>query len=144
MPICNHCGTEKSEEEFNWRWKNLGIRQPACRECQQVQRRNWYEGDANERHKRNVRERKEAARAISREFAWKYLCEHSCVDYGQSDPRVLQFDHVRGKNRDLARLIADGAPVEKIKRELELCEIRCANCHQKKTMEERGWYRARK
>lgn len=71
MPICNHCLQEKSEEEFNWRYKALSIRHPTCKECQKPFRKNWYEGDANERHKKNVRERKEAARSISREFAWE-------------------------------------------------------------------------
>jgi len=69
MPICNHCLRDKDETEFNWRYKNLGIRQSCCRDCQPEQRKKWYDGDANERHKQNVRERKEAARAISREFA---------------------------------------------------------------------------
>ena len=144
MPVCNHCLEQKEEEEFNWRYKALGIRHPTCRECQKPFRKNWYEGDANERHKKNVKERKEAARAITREFAWMYLSTHPCVDCGQSDPRALQFDHVKGKNSDLARLVADGAPLKKIKEELELCEVRCASCHQIKTHKDRGWFRGRR
>src|SRR3990172_2519838 len=31
--ICNHCGLSKDEEEFNWRFKSLGIWHPTCREC---------------------------------------------------------------------------------------------------------------
>jgi hypothetical protein len=32
--VCNHCGKEKDEEKFNWWSKSLGIRNPACRDCQ--------------------------------------------------------------------------------------------------------------
>ena len=122
----------------------MGIRQSCCRDCQPEQRKKWYDGDANERHKQNVRERKEAARAISREFAWEYLSSNPCVDCGQADPRALQFDHIEEKNADVARLVADGAPLDKIKAEIELTEIRCASCHQIKTHTQRGWFRGRK
>jgi predicted amidophosphoribosyltransferase len=32
--VCNHCGSEKDEEEFNWRFKSLGRRNKTCRDCQ--------------------------------------------------------------------------------------------------------------
>lgn len=31
--VCNHCLQEKDEEEFNWRYKHLGIRSRTCRAC---------------------------------------------------------------------------------------------------------------
>ena len=30
---CDMCKQEKDEEEFAWRWKQLGIRGDTCREC---------------------------------------------------------------------------------------------------------------
>ena len=59
--ICNHCGQKKDEEEFNWRYKVLGIRHPTCRECAHAHNKTYYEGDAKERHLQQVKERTEAA-----------------------------------------------------------------------------------
>jgi hypothetical protein len=54
---------------------------------------------------------------------------------------VLQFDHVRGTKVDtISGLIADRASLKRIESEIAKCEIRCANCHSRKTARERGWY----
>jgi hypothetical protein len=58
--ICNHCGLEKDETEFNWRFKALGIRNPACKDCQHAFNKTYYEGDAKERHLQQGKERTEA------------------------------------------------------------------------------------
>jgi hypothetical protein len=50
MKQCVTCKQWKDEEEFNWRYKALGIRHPTCRECHKGFRKNWYEGDAHDRH----------------------------------------------------------------------------------------------
>jgi len=49
MPRCVTCQIDKDEEEFNWRYKSLGVRHPTCRECHKPFRKNWYE-DNKERH----------------------------------------------------------------------------------------------
>jgi hypothetical protein len=144
MKVCNSCGILKNEEEFNYRYKYLGIRHPTCKECQKGFRKNWYEGKAKQRHLDNVHERKRRMRDEAREWVYQYLLTHSCVDCGERDPRVLTFDHVRGKNADISRMVADGAPIWKIEMEISLCKVRCSNCHLKKTMNDRGWFRGRK
>jgi hypothetical protein len=61
---------------------------------------------------------------------------YSCVDCGEGNPVVLDFDHVKGNKRgnisDMARW---SYSLETIKEEIRKCEIRCANCHRKKTHE---------
>ena len=56
-----------------------------------------------------------------------------CVDCGyRDDPRALQFDHVRGeKVANISDLTT--ASLVRLIVELEKCEVRCANCHMKKT-----------
>lgn len=58
----------------------------------------------------------------------EYLNAHPCVDCGETDIQVLQFDHVFGEKsfnitEDAARAWA------KVVAEIAKCEIRCANCH---------------
>lgn len=57
-----------------------------------------------------------------------------CLDCGNSDPRVLVFDHVRDeKQTNLARLF--GKAWSRVEAELKKCELVCANCHLIRTNE---------
>lgn len=60
MKKCDHCKQDKDDEAFAWRWKTLGIRQKTCRDCRKYFNKKWYEGDAKQRHLKNVKERKDA------------------------------------------------------------------------------------
>ena len=42
MKKCSSCGEWKSEEEFHWRARALGIRRGYCRACQAIMYREWY------------------------------------------------------------------------------------------------------
>ena len=60
----------------------------------------------------------------------------NCVDCGESDPIVLEFDHVRGKKKKaIADMMSHSYSIQTIKEEIRKWEIRCANCHRKKTHE---------
>jgi|GEM_PF-2554150 len=94
---CDHCKKYKGEEGFNWKFKSLGIRHKTCRECMAEFNRNYFQGDAHDRHLAKVKERKDAARQVAREFAYHYLLSHPCEECGESDVRVLEFHHTEGR-----------------------------------------------
>jgi len=140
--VCNHCGEEKSIEEFNWRWKLRRIRQPTCRDCQSKQKKKWYKKHGD-KHRKQVYKNRDRYRREGREFILEYLETHPCVDCGESDPAVLEFDHVRGKKKhNISSMLKDAYSVSRIKEEIAKCVVRCANCHIRKTRKERGWWRA--
>jgi hypothetical protein len=69
-----------------------------------------------------------------------YLSSRACVDCGEADPRVLEFDHVRGKKLgNVSSLRTGGYSLERLEAELAKCEVRCANCHRRKTVQQFGW-----
>ena len=58
---------------------------------------------------------------------WDYLKKHPCVDCGEKNPIVLEFDHLRDKLIEVSRLV-QYTSINKVQSEIEKCEIRCANC----------------
>lgn len=70
----------------------------------------------------------------NREYVDKYLKTHPCIDCGESDNVVLEFDHVRGeKKRNISDMILKAFSINAIKTEIEKCDVRCANCHRRVT-----------
>lgn len=50
---------------------------------------------------------------------------------------VLEFDHVRGVKRAEVSEMA-GYSLRSARAEIAKCEVRCGNCHRRKTIRERG------
>jgi hypothetical protein len=144
MKKCDHCKQYKDEEEFNWRFKSLGIRAKTCRDCAHGFNKKYFEGPAKERHLQQVRERKEMARQVARDFVYKYLSKHPCEDCGESDVRVLEFHHIGDKDMAVGAMVSGGYSVDRIMQEIGRCRVLCANCHRKITVEERGWFKGRR
>lgn len=80
-------------------------------------------------------------RQRNKAFVAAHLDSHPCVDCGEADPVVLDFDHVRGKK---VRNVSDlcGAfgycSTETLMAEIAKCEVRCANCHRRATARRRS------
>jgi hypothetical protein len=65
-------------------------------------------------------------------FLAEYLGSAPCVDCGESDPVVLDFDHVGVKRYGVVELAYREASITSLEREIAECEIRCANCHRRR------------
>lgn len=77
-----------------------------------------------------------ARRLKARSWIKAYLQQHPCVDCGEDDIRVLEFDHIDPSQKDftISRGVADGRGLKSIKAEVEKCEVRCCNCHRLRTI----------
>ena len=138
---CNRCHKVKPVSEFNWRWKALGEKQRTCRDCQKEQKKEWYSRN-KEAHKANMYSQKVDKKEAARQYVWQYLATHPCVDCGERDPLVLEFDHVRGiKKYTISQLVMSGYGLKTIQAEISKCQVRCRNCHVRKTHKEQGSWR---
>lgn len=139
--VCTYCGLERdAENDFNWEYKKRGKRQARCKYCQAELGKLHYQNN-KETYKKQHRVRKAEVMLTNTSLIATYLSTHPCVDCGQTDIRLLEFDHVRGqKSRGIADLVSWGFNWSTIEAEIAKCDIRCANCHRIKSIEHgRGW-----
>ncbi len=139
MKRCSGCKEEKDGSQFQ---KNSAAHdglQDQCKACRSATDRKSYLNRSPERTAR-VLEQQRRARARNLRSLFEYLLHHPCVDCGEVEPVVLEFDHVRGeKRRNIADLVRTGRSWETILKEIEKCDIRCANCHRRVTAKRQGW-----
>lgn len=138
--ICCMCGAKKPLEEYN---KNKGRKdglQSRCRPCDKKRSIKLYYA-RGEVGRKKIYANKEARRWERRAWIFEYLLCHPCVDCGEKDPIVLEFDHrdPSKKKGNMAQLVSE-ASLKKVKQEVKKCDVRCANCHRTKTALERGFW----
>ena len=59
-----------------------------------------------------------------------------CVDCGNTDIRVLEFDHLPS-NKKLFGISGNRVGIARLKEEIKKCDVVCANCHRIRTVERR-------
>lgn len=86
----------------------------------------------------SYKEKQKENAEIKRRIINEHKRKHPCVDCGEKDIDVLEFDHVRGKKKaSVAKIPWSNYSIDFLLREIEKCDMRCANCHQKKHIQER-------
>lgn len=104
----------------------------------------WYPQNKTT-HGKQVRRNSQRYKEQAFTFIIEYLKVHPCVDCGETDIRVLDFDHVIGiKTYAVARLLGYHSTTNKLELEIAKCEVRCANCHRKKTSDTRNWFKSKR
>ncbi len=77
----------------------------------------------------------------NRQFLWDYLKSHPCVSCGESNPIVLEFNHVDPSTKIAEVSFFIKRTRTKLITEIEKCEVLCANCHRKHTAIQQQWYK---
>src|ERR1700730_3936548 len=98
MRTCSLCGESKELDKFGFRNKAAGRRHQRCKACIGIYGRRHYAANCavyKASSKANARSRRELLKVR----VGSYLVDHPCVDCGQSDPVVLEFDHVEAANK---------------------------------------------
>lgn len=140
MRRCGRCHEEKSVDEFAWRRKAQGQLDNYCRPCRAEYKQAHYTAN-RQRYIASARRRKRTLVAERTEFIVDYLREHPCVDCGERDPVVLEFDHLGDKEFGIGQGFRDRA-WQSVLDEMAKCEVVCANCHRRRTATRGGFARA--
>ena len=146
MRTCTKCSVERPIEDFHFRNKEKGIRKTSCRECHSSYMRGaWRDTESYAKHKKRVYQRKKEKLAEAQEYVFEYLSIHPCKICEETDPIVLEFDHIdpTTKSFDICIGIQRGINLSVLISEIEKCRVLCANCHKRHTAKTQNWYKYR-
>lgn len=143
LRACGTCRAMKPVSDYRWRNRARTKRHTQCSDCIRTYKQVWYEKN-KEKHVRGVAASRQARLQRYGSELFAYLRERGCMDCGERDPVVLELDHRDGTSK--AASVSDllhrlGASRQRILAEIEKCDVRCANCHRRKTAERGNWYR---
>ena len=133
MKKCIKCNTEKNIDLFN---KKYGKPQSVCKECHSIYRKNHYQLN-KEKYINKAKLNKEK---YKKEFLI-WLSSKECLDCGNSDIRVLEFDHLYNKSFNISSMIGQ-RKLDSFMDEIFKCDVVCANCHRIRTVERGEQYRS--
>ena len=133
--VCSTCKQWKPFGEFNKRSTSRDGRPWSCRDCNKA-----YHYKNHERHMAQIRARNRRVWEDNVRRLFDHFQSHPCVDCGETDIAVLEFDHLRDKRRNIAQMVR-GWSWEAILREIAKCDVVCANCHRRRTFGRQGSWR---
>jgi hypothetical protein len=95
----------------------------------------WYYIENKYHYLQRTKAYRAKAVAAKRKFVSSYLAAHPCLDCGEPDPIVLEFDHRPGtiKRFNVSEGINSRYSMQTMLAEIAKCDIRCANCHRRIT-----------
>ena len=144
---CSKCKKLKLKKRFSKNKSKKDGFQVKCKRCTNSYHRDvWYPRN-KKKHIGRVKRNKFKTRQLNYKKVVDEYFIKGCFDCGEADIRVLEFDHVRGTKKRVGKrsdgvsaLVRGGYSWLTIKKEIDKCEVRCRNCHKKKTWEERGYF----
>lgn len=141
MKACSRCNKELELADFPLKKSAIDGHGYWCKECQRAYSKEHYTKNSSY-YKKKARKHNVSCTKRSKEYIVAYLREHPCVDCGERDIDVLEFDHIE-MVRGLGGRIGQYAnySIERLKTEIDKCEVRCANCHARRTRKQMGWFR---
>lgn len=126
MKNCYKCGINKNISEFSINKNKADKLNSECKECQKKYFKEYYKNN-KEKHIKAVTENKSYKK---KEIARYKIEQGGCIRCGYNKhPVALQFHHLDKNTKDFNIGANLHLPWELLLKEIEKCEILCANCH---------------
>lgn len=139
MKECARCRELKPTTEFRLKNPKTGLLTSYCIPCIRANSKAHYEAN-KAAYIARANARSDAQRLHRQKLLMEYFEWHPCVDCGETDGRVLEFDHLRDKDFNIGNALRD-RPWDLILAEMDKCEVVCANCHRRRTARRVGYLR---
>jgi hypothetical protein len=133
MRLCKTCNKEKEDREFHSGKRD----QYSCKECNSEYKKQHYKKNKEKYIKKAKLKRQEY-----RKEYYDWLSTQKCKDCGISDHRVLEQDHIDNKSFNISKKVGS-MRLESLMKELNKCEVVCANCHRIRTASRGDWERSK-
>ena len=141
MKICTKCEVDYPapiEDYFHKRSDTKDGFQRSCKNCVTKWHKEHYKKRTSY-YKKKALKHNAKYRVRNLQYIIDYLKKHPCVDCGEKDPLVLEFDHRGDKDYNIAKMHT--LSLQKIIDEIAKCDVRCANCHRQKTAKQFNYYK---
>lgn len=128
MKTCTKCKELKSIEEFAINRTKADGRSPSCKECKRSYNKDYYKNNYDAERVR-LKKRQEDQWQILDNFFRRLKTKCSRCD--ESRYAALDFHHKDPSTKEItvAEAFRRNWNIERVKKEIEKCEILCANCH---------------
>ena len=132
---CKKCDEDKLYKMFAKNKRRRDGHQDHCRACIKVRDTKQYA-----ENKGRFAEWSKSRRIRVRKLVFEYLLTHPCIECGERDIVVLEFDHRTQTTKKFDVMSAThGHSWKMIEAEIKKCDVVCANCHKRRTAKMLGW-----
>lgn len=136
MKKCPKCCLTKPHADFNKSAKRNDGLQIYCRLCSKEQSKSHYD-----KNKPYYYSKVQKDRQRNKEYV-KAARNKPCTDCGVNYPwYIMDFDHLESSTKviDVCSMVNRAYSIENIQKEIDKCELVCANCHRARTYRRAPW-----
>ena len=126
---CSHCKKSLSITDFRWKNKDKGIRQSRCPDCHSEYQKKYYKDNWKKVTSKIYSAKK--TRSTSIKDYVREIKERGCNRCGEKRIPTIEFHHENSeeKEHNVSRMLQGNYGLETVKKEIDKCEVICANCH---------------
>lgn len=135
--VCSRCRKVLLISQFNAASGKADGLNTFCKICSSDFCKDHYR-----KNKKTYISRNKKLRSDNAKLLFDFLRDKKCLDCETTDTRVLEFDHVKTKRYNISYMINSNA-WKSVLKEIENCEIVCANCHRIRTLTRENSWRIR-
>ena len=133
MKQCTKCKEVKSINNFARINRYKDGHNTQCKQCRKV-----IDARSYKKNKEHLRIKVQRNKGLLQAKVLEYLFDHPCVDCGEQNIIVLEFDHRDPtiKTTEISKLYS----WDKIQKEIDKCDVVCTNCHKLRSAKRGNWY----
>jgi hypothetical protein len=133
LKYCGRCKKEKDIAYFSFNKTKSSGASDWCKECSNIYHAKYREMIRTDFDKLiKKREKANALYLRNKEKMCKFMLDKHCMDCGENNLVVLDFDHLHDKEQNISAMIGSRS-WDSILNEISKCEVVCSNCHRKRT-----------